>query len=76
MVGGKGWVELSDEDTMEGGGRGVARVMKVAHARSPLCCIPVEETSQRDGKMGREESSTTCCCWTWHTEPASAGGAL
>lgn len=24
----------------------------------------------------RKECSTTCCCWTWHTEPASAGGAL
>lgn len=31
----------------------------------------------RDGKMGgEEECSTTCCCWTWHTESASAGGAL
>lgn len=25
---------------------------------------------------GQGECSTTCCCWTWRTEPASAGGAL
>lgn len=43
-----------------------------------LCCTLVEETWWKDGKMGGEveECSTTCCCWTWHTEPASAGGAL
>lgn len=37
-------MELSDEHMMEGGGRGVAMVMRVEHATSPLCCIPVEET--------------------------------
>lgn len=38
---------LSDEDMMEGGGgggRGVAMVMRVEHATSPLRCIPAEET--------------------------------
>lgn len=29
---------------MEGGGGGVAMVMRVEHARSPLRCTPVEET--------------------------------
>lgn len=34
-----------------------------------------------DGRVGtweeeEEECGTTCCCWTWHTEPASAEGAL
>lgn len=76
MTGGWGWAGLSEEDMMRGGG-GVAKVMRVEHARSPLCCTPMKETWRKDGKMGgEEECSTTCCCWTWHTEPASAGGAL
>lgn len=39
-----GWAGLSQEDMMEGGGGGVAMVMRVEHARSPLCCTPVKET--------------------------------
>lgn len=48
MAGGWGWAGLSEEDMMEEGGgcggSGVAMVMRVEHARSPLCCTPVEET--------------------------------
>lgn len=54
--------------------KGVAMVMRAEHASSPLGCTPVK--GSLDGKMGEKECSTTCCCWTWHTEPASAGGAL
>lgn len=65
MAGGWDGAGQSEEDKMEGGGW-------VA-----LGCTLVEETWRRDGMMGgEEECSTTCCCWTWHTEPASAEGAL
>lgn len=44
MAGGWGWAGLSEEDMMEGRCGGVAMVMRVEHARSPLCCTLVEET--------------------------------
>lgn len=69
---GRGWAGQSEEeDTMRDGG--VAMVMRVQHARSPRCRGPV-----KDGRRwgGEQECGTTCCCWTWHTEPASAAAAL
>lgn len=35
-------VGLSEQNMMKDGGGGIAMVMRVEHARSPLCCIPLE----------------------------------
>lgn len=82
MAGGWGWAGLlgGGVGMMEGGGGGgggVAMVMKVEYARlSSLLHSGGGDLTDgwEDGRRG--EGSTTCCYWTWRTEPASAGGAL
>lgn len=69
------WKGTGGTGRTTGGGNdgGVAMAMRVEHARvsSGLHSGGGDLT----GGWEDEECRTTCCCWTWHTESASAGGA-
>lgn len=64
--------EARGKGMMEDMGRvGTDMGMRVEHAGIPLATPGRRRQTDRQNDRG----GTTCCCWTWHSAPVSAGGA-
>ena len=82
---GRWLLEEEMEEEEGGGGRGGgchgdegSSMLGPPLSLSLSMCVPFRWESRVGGGMegGGEEGSTTCCYWTWHSDPASAAGAL